>query len=111
MTTYHNEGGDSFMYVLSARGAAWANDQSFPLRPGELIHFPDRARRRLEAAGSGELRFLALDVPGEFGTVWADQSKASAWRSTGRDIHGWETADDERERRAFAKVFGNPVTR
>ena len=108
---YHQEGADSFIYVVSGRGTASAGGQSFSLQPGELLHFSDGEQQHLEAGGDAELRFLVLYAPGKFETVWADPSAASAWRSTGRDIHGWETAKDERERRVFAKVFGSPFTR
>jgi mannose-6-phosphate isomerase-like protein (cupin superfamily) len=101
----HHEGADTFMYFLSGRGTAWANEQPFSVQQGDLIYFSDRERHYLKAAGNGEMRFLEFHVPGEFKTVWADQSKISAWRSTGRDIHGWETASDEKERRAFRFVF------
>jgi len=96
---------------VSGRGTASAGGQSFSLQPGELLHFSDGEQQHLEAGGDAELRFLVLYAPGKFETVWADPSAASAWRSTGRDIHGWETAKDERERRVFAKVFGSPFTR
>src|SRR5262249_21998718 len=108
---YHQEGAVSFIYVVSGRGTASAGGQSFSLHPGELLHFSDGEQQHLEAAGDAELRFLVLYGPGKFGTIWGDPRVASAWRSTGRDIHGWETAKDERERRVYAKVFGNPFTR
>jgi len=108
---YHQEGAVSFIYVVSGRGTASPGGQSFSLHPGELLHFSDGEQQHLEAAGDAELRFLVLYAPGKFETMWADPSTASAWRSTGRDIHGWETAKDERERRVYAKVFGNPFTR
>ena len=38
-------------------------------------------------------------VPGEFKTIWADPSKASAWISTELDINGYTPAENERERR------------
>jgi mannose-6-phosphate isomerase-like protein (cupin superfamily) len=108
---YHHEGADSLMYVVSGRGTGWANEQPFSVRQGDLIYFPDRERHYLKAADSGEMRFLEFYVPGEFKTVWADQSKISAWISTGRDIHGGETADDERERVVYKHIWGNPWTR
>ena len=81
------------------------------MRPHDLICFPDCEWHRIEAAADSEMRFLAFHVPGKFKTIWADPKAASAWRSAGRDIHGGETARDERERRIFAKAFGNPFTR
>lgn len=49
--------------------------------------------------GCGTKPFCA---PGEFKTIWADPSKASAWISTERDINGYLPEKDERERRAFS---------
>jgi quercetin dioxygenase-like cupin family protein len=97
--SYHHEGAASFMYVLSGRGTASANEQPFSLQQGDLIYFPDRERHSVKAADDSEMRFLAFYVPGELKTVWADPGKASAWRSTGLDINGYETLDDQKERR------------
>jgi len=51
------------------------------------------------------MRFLVFYAPGEFKTIWADPSKASGWISTERDINGYPTAQDERERRARTESF------
>lgn len=101
----HHEGADTFMYILTGRGTAWANKQPSSVRPGDLIYFPDRERHYLKAADGGEMRFLEFHVPGEFKTVWADPSKISAWLLTDRDIQGRETALDAKLRHAFRFVF------
>jgi len=101
-SNYHHEGAASFMYILSGRGEAWASGQRLPIQPGDVVYFRARERHYLKAADDSELRFLVFYVPGEFKTIWADPSKASAWISTKRDINGYETAQDERERRAFS---------
>ena len=69
---YHHEGAETFIYVMSGRGTAWANEQPFSVRQGDLLYFPDRERHHLKAEDAGELRFLEIYVPGEFKTVWAD---------------------------------------
>jgi quercetin dioxygenase-like cupin family protein len=104
--TYHHEGADSFVYVLDGRGDAWANDRRFSLRSGELVYFPAGERHHLKADDAGDMRFLVFYAPGEFKTVWADPSKASAWVSTGADINGFKPAEDERERRAYSLGAG-----
>jgi quercetin dioxygenase-like cupin family protein len=108
---HHNEGADAFMYFLSGRGTAWANEQPFPVRQGDLVCFPNGERHCLKAADDSEIRILQFSVPGKFKTVWADPRNISAWRSTGRDIHGGETALDERVRDAYGHILGNPFTR
>jgi uncharacterized RmlC-like cupin family protein len=109
--TYHHDGTASFIYVLSGRGTAWANDQRLSVRAGDLLYFPDRERHRLEAGAGDALRYLVFYAPGVFSTIWDDRTKASAWVATHRDINDFETAYDERERKVYAKVFGNPFTR
>jgi len=96
---YHHEGAETFIYVLSGQGAAWVDQRSIAVRQHDLIHIPDRTRYYLQAAANSGMRFLTLQVPGEFKTVWADPKAASAWRSTNLDINGFRTAADERERR------------
>jgi len=98
--SYHHEGADTFIYVLSGHGAARVDQRSIAVRQHDLIHIPDRTRYYLQAADNSDMRFLTLQVPGEFKTVWADPKKASAWQSTNLDINGFRTAADERERRA-----------
>ncbi len=81
------------------------------MQQGDVIHFPDREWHYLKSADNAEMRFLEFYLPGEFKTVWADSSKTSAWKLTHRDLRNRETAEDERERIVFKKVFGNPWTR
>jgi quercetin dioxygenase-like cupin family protein len=100
-SSYHHEGAVSFMYILSGRGEAWTNGQRLPIQPGDVVYFRARERHHLNAADDSELRFLVFYAPGEFRTIWADPSKASAWISTERDINGYPPEQDERERRAF----------
>jgi quercetin dioxygenase-like cupin family protein len=98
---YHHEGASTLMYLLSGRGIAWADEQRYPARAGDLLYFPDREPHYLKADDAGEMRFLEIYVPGAFKTVWAEPSKMSAWKSTDRDIHGRETLQDQRLRRSF----------
>jgi|SRR5215510_2214524 len=100
-SSYHHEDAASFMYILSGRGEAWANDERLPIQPGDVVYFRARERHHLKAADDSELRFLVFYAPGEFKTIWADPSKASGWISTELDINGYLPAEDERERRAF----------
>src|SRR5262245_46850349 len=104
-SSYHQEGADSFMYILSGRGEAWANGQRLPIQAGNVVYFRARERHHLKAADDSELRCLVFYAPGEFKTIWADPSKASAWISTERDINGYLTAQDERERGAFSDAL------
>jgi mannose-6-phosphate isomerase-like protein (cupin superfamily) len=110
-STYHHEGAESFVYIVSGSGNCRASERSFPVRQKNFIYFSDREPHQLAASDKCEMRFLVFYAPGAFKTVWADPSKKSAWVSTGLDINGYETAEDQRERRTFAKAFGGPITR
>jgi mannose-6-phosphate isomerase-like protein (cupin superfamily) len=110
-TCYRHEGAASFIRVMAGRGTAWTNDHPVSIQAGDLLYFPDGERHRLEAGASDPLRYLIFYAPGVFSTVWDDRTKASAWIATDRDIDDLETARDERERKVYAKVFGNPFTR
>jgi quercetin dioxygenase-like cupin family protein len=85
---HHHEGAEHFMYVLRGRGTVYANEKPFPVRQGDVIYYPDRERHYLEAAADEELVFAEFFAPGEFKTIWVDESQICTWRPTGRDIRG-----------------------
>ena len=48
---HHQESANFFMYVMSGRGTAATNDQSFPLQQGDLLYFPHREQRIYQGRG------------------------------------------------------------
>jgi quercetin dioxygenase-like cupin family protein len=87
-SSYFHDDADSLLYILSGRGNAWADEQQFSLRPGDMLCFRPRERHHLTAADESGMRFLAIYTPGKFKTTWVDQTKASTWVSTDLDING-----------------------
>jgi quercetin dioxygenase-like cupin family protein len=85
---HHHEGAEHFMYVLRGRGTVYANEKPFLVRTGDVIYYPDLERHYLEAAPDEELVFAEFFAPGEFKTIWVDESQICTWRPTGRDIRG-----------------------
>jgi len=85
---HHHEGAEHFMYVLRGRGTVYANEQPFAVREGDVIYYPDRERHYLEAAPEQQMVFAEFFAPGEFKTVWVDESLVCTWNPTGRDILG-----------------------
>ncbi len=85
---HHHVGAEHFMYVLRGRGTVYANERPFPVRKGDVIYYPDLERHYLEAAPDEELAFAEFFAPGEFTTVWVDESQVCTWKPTGRDIRG-----------------------
>jgi quercetin dioxygenase-like cupin family protein len=85
---HHHVGAEHFMVVLRGRGTVYANEKPFPVAKGDVIYYPDLERHYLEAAPDEELVFAEFFAPGEFKTVWVDESQICTWRPTGRDIRG-----------------------
>jgi quercetin dioxygenase-like cupin family protein len=85
---HHHVGAEHFMYVLRGRGTVYANEKPCPVRKGDVIYYPDLERHYLEAAPDDELVFAEFFAPGEFKTIWVDESQICTWRPTGRDIRG-----------------------
>jgi quercetin dioxygenase-like cupin family protein len=85
---HHHVGAEHFMYVLRGRGMVYANERPFPVRKGDVIYYPDLERHYLEAAPDEELVFAEFFAPGEFTTVWVDESQICTWKPTGHDIKG-----------------------
>ncbi|MDE3137399.1 MAG: cupin domain-containing protein [Acidobacteriota bacterium] len=85
---HHHEGAEHFMYFLRGSGTAHANEKPFPVRKGDVVHYPDRERHYLSAADNEEMVFVEFFAPGECVTVWVDENKVCAWLPTGLDIQG-----------------------
>ncbi len=83
---YHHVGAEHFMFVLHGHGTVYANEQPFPVRKGDVIYYPDLERHYLEAAPDEELVFAEFFAPGEFKTIWVDESQICTWKPAGRDI-------------------------
>jgi quercetin dioxygenase-like cupin family protein len=85
---HHHEGAEHFMYILRGRGTAYANEQPFPVREGDVVYYPDRERHYLSAGVAEEMVFAEFFAPGDCTTIWVDNSQVCTWLPTGRDIHG-----------------------
>jgi hypothetical protein len=72
------------------------------VRDGDLVHFPDREPHALRADADGEFRFLQINAPGTFKTIWADARNASTWVDTGLDIEGRRPLSEFKERWAYS---------
>ena len=105
---HHHVGAEHFMYVLRGRGTVYANEKPFPVRAGDVIYYPDRERHYLEAPATQEMVFAEFFSPGEFKTVWVDESQICTWRPTGRDIRG-QTPAREIKRHSVAEPHPEDV--
>lgn len=85
---HHHEGAEHFMYILRGRGTAWASEQPFPVRAGDVVYYHDLERHYLKADDDSELAFSEFFVPGEYRTIWVNEAEVCTWLPTGRDILG-----------------------
>lgn len=85
---HHHEGAEHFMYVLRGSGTVFANEKPFPVKQGDVIHYPDRERHYLIADKDGEMAFVEFFAPAEHKTVWVNEAEICTWNPTGRDIRG-----------------------
>ena len=85
---HHHVGSEHFMYVLQGQATVYADEQPFPVRPGDVIYYPDLERHYLEAGPEGEFIFVAFFAPAEDKTVWVNTAEVCTWLPTGRDIRG-----------------------
>lgn len=89
---HHHEGAEHFMFVLAGAGTAWANEQPFAVRAGDLIWYADRERHYLRSDAAAEMRFVEFFVPGTYKTTWAPGAMVCTWSPTGRNIRGGPAA-------------------
>jgi len=101
---HHHEGAEHFMYVLNGSGTAWADEQPFPVREGDLIWYADRERHYLKSDESKEMRFVEFFVPGTYKTTWAPGAMVCTWSPTGRNIEGGNAARDIAHHRSDAPM-------
>ena len=87
-SNHHHEGAEHFMYVIAGSGTAWANEQPFHVKKGDLIWYADRERHYLRSDPVEEMRFVEYFVPGECKTIWAPGASVCTWLPTGKDIRG-----------------------
>lgn len=85
---HHHEGAEHFMYILRGRGTAWASEQPFKVRAGDVVYYHDLERHYLKADDDSELVFSEFFVPGEYKTIWVNNAEICTWLPSGRDIKG-----------------------
>jgi quercetin dioxygenase-like cupin family protein len=89
---HHHEGAAHFMYILEGAATAYANEQPFPVRKGDIVYYPDGERHFMRSNSDSEMRFAEFFIPGSYKTVWAKDANVCTWIPSGRSIRGEKAA-------------------
>ena len=90
-------GAAHFMYFLKGGGTAFANEQPFPVKSGDVVYFFDQERHALRSGDDQEMVFSEFFVPGEVKTVWVRPEIACTWVPTGKNIAGGKPSREIKE--------------
>lgn len=101
---HYHVGAAHFMYFLQGGGTAFANEQPFPVRSGDVVYYHDQERHALRGGEAGEMVFSEFFVPGVVNTVWVRPEIACTWVPTGKNIDGGKSSREIREH-----SYANPV--
>lgn len=102
---HYHVGAAHFMYFLKGGGTAFASEQPFPVRSGDVVYYFDQERHALRGGEEGEMVFSEFFVPGVVNTVWMEQEKACTWVPTGKNIRGEKPSREIKEH-----SYANPVS-
>jgi quercetin dioxygenase-like cupin family protein len=97
-------GAAHFMYFLKGGGTAFANEQPFAVKSGDVVYYLDQERHALRSGDDQDMVFSEFFVPGEVKTVWVRPEIACTWVPTGKNIAGGKPSRDIKEH-----SFANPV--
>ncbi len=87
-SNHHHEGCEHVKYIVKGRGMGYTNEEPHNLAAGDVVYHYDLERHYSHTEGSEDLRFIEFFVPGQFKTVWADESRVCTWLPSGQNIRG-----------------------
>lgn len=90
-------GAAHFMYFLNGGGTAFANEQPFSVKTGDVVYFHDEEPHALRGSEDGEMMFSEFFIPGQVKTVWVRPEVACTWVPTGKNIDGGKPSREIKE--------------
>ena len=89
---HYHLGAAHFMFFLKGSGTAFAGDESFAVREGDVVYYHDREVHALRGGDVSDMIFSEFFVPAGAKTVWVEPEKACTWLPTGKNIQGGKPA-------------------
>ncbi len=87
-SNHHHEGAEHFQYIIKGKGTVFSNEEPHQIRTGDVIYNYEKERHYFRCGRDEEMLFVEFFVPGEFKTIWEDNSPICAWLPTGKNITG-----------------------
>ena len=94
---HYHIGAAHFMYFLKGGGTAFANEQPFAVKSGDVVYYYDEERHALRGGEEGEMVFSEFFVPGDAKTVWVRPEIACTWVPSGKTITGGKPSREIKE--------------
>ena len=89
---HHHENAEHFQIVLKGSGSVTFDGKTEVLYKGDVIYFFENELHSFLNDQSDLFVFAEFFIPGDYDTVWVDDSKVCTWIPTGKDLHEREAA-------------------
>ena len=85
--THHHENAEHFQIILKGSGSVTFDNKTEVLNEGDIIYFFENEVHSFVNDQSDLFIFAEFFIPGDYKTIWADQSTVCTWHPTGKDLH------------------------
>ena len=89
-SNHHHTGAEHFQYMLRGQATVFLDEQPTRIRAGDLVYKYDLERHYCTNDGNDEMAFVEFFIPGQYDTVWVNESTRCAWEPTGKNLRGGE---------------------
>ncbi len=85
---HHHQNAEHFQYIVQGSGTAIFNNTEHTVKKGDILYFFENEIHAFENKHSEEFIFFEFFVPGNYKTIWSENSTICTWVPTGKDIKG-----------------------
>lgn len=87
-SNHHHEGAEHFQYIIKGSGTVFSNEEPHQIRADDVIYNYEKERHYFRCNNDEEMLFVEFFVPGEFKTIWAENSPVCTWLPAGKNFKG-----------------------
>ena len=85
---HHHQNTEHFQYIVQGSGTSIFNNIEHTVKKGDILYFFENEIHAFENKHSEEFIFFEFFVPGNYKTIWSENSTICTWVPTGKDIKG-----------------------